>query len=323
MSDRDKQPGYFCLDIGGSGTRGALFANNGDEMGRAQGPGGALSLGVENAHTAIMTVWRDICAELNMDPNRSRTIALWAGIAGKSLSARTEQLVSRLVVSRLGGFSKARFVGDGYGALLAATGGKPGGLISVGTGVTALFMNGSGAVLALGGWGFPAGDKGGGAWMGLQLVGALCQHMDGVSMDPPFPAQLAENIFAITGPTPRHLQQWQTEASPGQFGALAPLVVEMAKENEAFCQQVLDRAALEIVALARALVSKPPDLQHPPLIHLSGGLGPILLPRCQKQAPDLQWAAPEIDPVNGIYLLASGQAPDENPLPRPFFLDQS
>ena len=72
-------------------------------------------------------------------------------------------------------------VSDGYGALIAATGGKPGILLAVGTGVAAMCLNPDGRCLYASGWGFPGGDLGGGAWNGLQAATALTRHLDGVS----------------------------------------------------------------------------------------------------------------------------------------------
>lgn len=298
---------FFCLDIGGTETRGALLTHDGTVRARAKGPGGALSLGAAQAEESIRTVWSEIQHALTPESVSPGDTKLFAGIAGRGLPGRAEELGARL-----NDFAHTHFVGDGYGALLSATDGQPGALISVGTGVTAQRLDASGDTLALSGWGFPAGDHGSGAWLGLWLTGALTQYLDGVTFDPPFPAALADAVMEIAGDDPNQIMAWQTTAKPQAYGSLAPLIVDCAATGDPFCQHMLRSAASEIVRLASALYNgKHGD------IHLSGGLGAVLLPYCCEQAPAFGWQTGSIDPVTGIHLMATGQAPDEKLLPRP------
>lgn len=303
---------YFCLDIGGTQTRGALFAPDGILLARADGLGGALSLGAEQAEIAIRDVWQKLCAKLaaQQKPQPAET-RIFAGIAGYSLPGRADDLGNRL-----SDFDHAEFFGDGYGALLSATKGAPGALISVGTGVTALRLDDAGKTLALSGWGFPAGDLGSGMWIGLQLTGALTKYLDGVTLSPPIPPALVTAALAVIGDDPNRFMAWQSSAKPRAYASLAPLIVDHASAGDAFCQQILTRAAGEIVALADALYGGQTGA-----IHLSGGLGKILLPYCRALAPGFDWQAEEVDPVSGIYLIACGQVPRETLLPRPGLAD--
>lgn len=303
---------YFCLDIGGTQTRGALFAPDGLLMARAEGAGGALSLGAEQAETAIRDVWQKVCAALSaqQQPAPANT-QIFAGIAGYSLPGRADDLGKRLA-----DFDHSEFFGDGYGALLSATNGAPGALISVGTGVTALRLDAAGKTLALSGWGFPAGDLGSGMWLGLQLTGALTKHLDGVTLSPPIPASLIAGALEIIGDDPNRFMSWQAGAKPRAYASLAPLIVDHASAGDAFCQQMLTHAACEIVALAKALYGG----QTGP-VHLAGGLGKILLAYCRALAPGFGWQANAVDPVSGIYLIASGQVPRETLLTRPGLAD--
>jgi len=297
----------FCLDIGGSGTRGALFDGEGNELARAQGAGGALSLGARRAEAAINDVWGQICTQLELGAKTKKTTRLWAGIAGRGLPGRAKELSARL-----DDFLQTRFVADGYGALLAATRGLPGALISIGTGVTALRLDEKGNTLMLSGWGFPAGDLGGGAWLGLQLCSALSRYIDGVGQSPPLPAFLAQNLMEIVGRTPHQFMEWHTRAEPHMFASLAPLIVNGAKGGDQFCRQLLERAAREIAALAAALYGGKSGT-----VYLRGGLAAPLYPLCARIKASFDWRPTRSDPVLGLYLLASGQAPGEEILKRP------
>jgi len=298
---------FFCLDVGGTETRGALFDESGTKLAQATGIGGALSLGANQAEVSIRDVWVKITQATGPEIANVSNTALLAGIAGKGLPGRANDLATRL-----GDFAQTHFVGDGYGALLAATNGQPGAIISVGTGVTAIRLDEKGNTLALSGWGFPAGDLGSGAWLGLQLVGALTKHIDGVTFDPAFPSDLAEKTMQIVGHDPNDIMAWHTSAKPREYGNIAPLIVKSAEAGDPFCQQMLSAAASEIVNLAKALYPSEPGE-----VHLLGGLGAILSPYCINQAPQFIWQVSSADPVQGICLLATGRAPDENLIIRP------
>lgn len=298
---------YFCLDVGGTETRGAIFSVEGENLATAKGPGGALSLGAEQAEIAIRDVWQNLCQQLDHATDTAAETQLIAGIAGKGLPGRAKDLTTRL-----NDFADVHIVGDGYAALLAATKGQPGAVISIGTGVTALRLTEAGNTIAISGWGFPAGDHGSGAWLGLQLVGDLTKYIDGIVLSPPLTDELASAVMQITGQHPHQIMEWQTSAKPKAYGALAPLIVEHAEAGNLFCQNMLQTAAQQIVELATALYEG-----NNGDVHLAGGLGEILMPYCEKQAPNFNWKLSIADPVAGLFLLASGQAPTENAIARP------
>ncbi len=292
--------------MGGTGTRGALFNSDGAELARAQGPAGALSLGAAQSAAAVLQVWGEICLALGRPCAPAGDVKMIAGVAGHGLPGMTE-----LLKRELGDFGEIDVVGDGYGALLGATGGKPGVLISVGTGVGALRLDERGRTKSVSGWGFPAGDRGSGAWIGLQLTGDLLLHLDGIDPDPPLPGDLAADLLDIMGHTPRDIMNWHMGAQPRDFASLAPLVAGGAKKGNAYCNALVARAAGEISRVARALECKGNET-----VFLRGGLAETLLPHCRKQAGDINWTLSGGDPVNGLFLMATGQAPKQVLLPR-------
>lgn len=303
---------YFCLDVGGTQTCGALFATDGTELARARSVGGALSLGSGPAEAAVRDVWQEICQTLGDGAISPGQTKLFAGIAGNTLPGRADELAARLSE-----FAACTFFGDGYGALLSATGGKPGAMISVGTGVTALHIDENGKTLSLSGWGFPAGDLGSGMWLGLQLTGILTKYFDRVTLSPMPSKALVGDAQQIIGDTAGKIMMWQSGAKPRDFASLAPLIVAHAAKNDPFCRDLLDRAAHEIVVLAQALFRSGSDRTSEQSVCLAGGLNQVFLPLCRAQADAFLWHANAIDPVSGIYLCASGQVGLETLLPRP------
>lgn len=299
----------FCLDVGGTRTRGALFTNSGTELARAVAEGGALSLGVTRSYKAIEDVWAQVCGIANLPDIRRENTSLLAGIAGYGLPGLSDALSEKL-----GDFADVYICGDGYGSLLAATEGKPGALISVGTGVIAMRLNEDGKTLCLSGWGFPAGDLGSGAWLGLQLVGDLTKFCDGIAMDPPLTVSLAADVTAITGQATDQIMDWHCNGKPAQFGSLAPLIVEGAATGDLYCISMLKRSAVEIAAIAGALC--PSGVGD---VFLAGGLGSILKPYCAELAPGFNWRMSTGDPLLGLLTIAMSGAPREDQLPRPGF----
>lgn len=186
---------YFCLDIGGSGTRGALFNESGERLAYAEAEAGALSLGVQQA---IFSVWDKISTSLQPGIWRKENVSLIAGIAGYSLPGRTA-----LLTQVLDEFCQVEIVSDGYGALLGATQGKPGALISIGTGVGALRLGKNGQTHTISGWGFPAGDAGSGAWLGLRAFGDFLKHLDGIILPPALPHKLTDSFLGHVSMEPQ------------------------------------------------------------------------------------------------------------------------
>jgi glucosamine kinase len=315
----------FCLDIGGSNTRGVLYSPEGAVLGRANGPGGALSLGVERAAQAIRSVWDDIQQGLGASRVKCSDVKLVAGIAGWSLPGRVQSLADFFEH-----FGETVFVSDGYGALIAAKKGQPCALISIGTGVTGQRYYASGRALALSGWGFPAGDVGGGAWMGLKAVEAYLKYCDGIFANLPLTPAFVGAISKLVGRQGSEIVAWQSSAAPADFGQLAPLVVKHASEGDCFCLSILTLAAQEILALAHALHDNETVSNAPREIMLSGGLAQVLLPHCQAadlaqesgngSRPAFGWKFAAIDPTSGLFLIASGKVPVENSLKRPQIL---
>ncbi len=291
---------HLCLDIGGTGTRGALFAPDGQEVGRAQAGPGAISLGVETTEAAVRQVWDALGRERDAEQT-----AVAIGLAGIGLRDRVAALVARL-----DGFARVTIVGDGYGALLSATRGRPGALIAVGTGVAAMRLMPDGRLRTLSGWGFPAGDLGSGAWIGLQAVSALTRHIDGAETGARMGPELAARLIEALGGTAASIMDRTAGARAGVFAALAPVVIAAA--DDAVAKVILRQAAEEIAAVGRSIhEGEAGD------VYLTGGVAPALAPLVRRVAPERNWPLAEANPLAGLSLLSRGLAPDERLVARP------
>lgn len=292
----------LCLDLGGTGTRGALHDAAGNPLARAEGPAGAVSLGVETTLAAIAAI-RAGLPDLPA-PARTRIVL---GLAGIGLRDRVAALHERL-----SDHQSVQIVGDGYGALVDATGGRPGALIAVGTGVAAMRLFPDGTSRTASGWGFPAGDLGSGAWIGLQTVAALTRTLDGAGGPGTLSPDLAAAVMEIAGHTAPAIMDWHTRGRARDFARLAPLILTHAEVGEAFAVTLCRTAAAELAGVADSLWDGGPGG-----VMVSGGLARGLLPWLREVAPGRVWDLAEVDPLRGLCLMARGLAPAERLGPRP------
>lgn len=295
---------HLCLDLGGTKSVAALFDDDGRELGRARCGPGALSLGSDVTLGAVRAIW----AELERFGQAAAQTDIAIGLAGIGLRDRVAK-----VRAELGEFRNVTCVSDGYGALVDATGGRPGILIAVGTGVAAMRLNEDGTCLYASGWGFPGGDLGGGAWIGLQAIGALTRYLDSLPADGAgMSASMAQSLLSATGHSAPELMAWLTRGKAADYASLAPIVLGEAEAGDPLATRLMERAAAELRDVAQGL------RQGNTLpIALSGGLAQPILRYLQRSAPHLDCTLSRADPLQGLLLMARGMAPAERPAPRP------
>lgn len=291
----------FCVDLGGTKSSAALFDGSGHMLGRAVTGPGAANLGAGVSIATLEALWQDLTRDVAVP--RAETVAA-LGIAGISLTAEVGA-----IRAAMSGFHQTICVNDGYGALLDATSGAPGCLIMVGTGVAALRLDDAGLCHVASGWGFPGGDQGGGAWIGLQATGALTAHLDGLPPRPAMTPGLARDLMAITGTCASDIMAWITTATGGDYARLAPVITA---SHDPVALSIMQSAGHHIARVARALGGN--TRQE---VSLSGGLATAILDACAAAAPDIAFRVTSADPLRGLLMLATGAALPERLSPRP------
>jgi glucosamine kinase len=291
--------------MGGTKTAGALFDPDGREVARAQAGPGAVSLGVDVAEAAVRAVWAGVWA--GVGAGAQGDVRLCAGLAGIGLRDRVAALTARL-----SDFAAVTIVGDGYGMLLDATGGRPGALVAVGTGVAAMRLLPDGRFRTLSGWGFPAGDLGSGAWIGLQAVGALTRRVDRVVVGAEMGEALAGALVEALGGGAGAIMARNTQGRARDFAALAPLVIAAAEAGDGAACAIMAGAGAEVAAVGRALWDGGAGG-----VNLSGGLAAAIVPWVRAAAPERDWTPVAANALAGLSLMARGLAPEERLVARP------
>ena len=170
---------YFCVDGGGTKSNAALYDLNGKILAKSSTDSGNIYNDVNKVVENINMLWSNCCrrAKLNKNLINFHTVASF-GLAGARY-----QKSRRYLNKKLNFFKKIIISTDGYIALAAASTSKSVGVLNIGTGVVAHFINKDKISQQISGWGFPFGDKGGGWWIGLRMVQATLRAIDGYNND--------------------------------------------------------------------------------------------------------------------------------------------
>lgn len=299
-------PAYvLAVDGGGTKTEAALLARDGRELARArtgpcnlyQDPAGGLA--------AVREAWERCRAAAGLDGHAEAETCLSAGLAGVNAGGAGSRFREAFA-----GFAERRLSSDGYVALLGAFEAAPGALLSIGTGVVAYRLESGGAFRMLSGWGFPAGDRGGGAWLGFRLAGDWLESRDGYG---PLPADhpLVETVAELVGRRRDTILDGLRRARPGDFAALARPIVEQAAAGDTYARGLLDEAAGHHARLVLALAPTPAE----PLV-LGGGLAPFFAEAVANALPAGCIARDrQPSPLRGAWLVGIGRARPEFPEP--------
>jgi N-acetylglucosamine kinase-like BadF-type ATPase len=241
------------VDGGGTHTRALVADGSGRVLGRGvAGPSNAGTAGGELAGAGLA---RAVGAALEAAGVAARDIAgACFGLAG--LDRPQDEREFRALVSPLGLSQPAVLVNDAVIAWAGATGGRPGIIVSAGTGSVAYGRGADGREARAGGWGSPFGDEGSAYWIACEALRAVLRGVDG--RDPP--SSLAEPLARVAGfSEPADLcllaRVDRAAAIPleAQIASLAPAVAEAAAAGEATAARILDRAAQELLELALAV----------------------------------------------------------------------
>ncbi|MBQ0961098.1 ATPase [Ideonella sp. 4Y11] len=258
------KPRYLAgVDGGGTGTRVRVTDAAGTPIGHGRAGASALMHGSDRAWQAVRDALTDAFAQQGLALPPWQHIALGLGLAG----ANNPPWAAAFVEADPG-CAALCLASDALTTLLGAHGGQPGAVVAMGTGSVGLSLDAHGRRREVGGWGFPAGDEGSGAWLGLRAAAHLQQVLDGRARADALSHAVAQRCGAV----PDSLRTWLGQASQGQFASLAPLVLAHAA-TDALARSWVTQAAVEVVRLADALV---PQGDLP--LSLCGGLAAPLMP---------------------------------------------
>jgi glucosamine kinase len=288
---------FFCVDGGGTRSRGRIVDVGGSALVDAAGGPCNPSTNFERAVASIVDLWRQCCSAIGRPNDGFEGVVFAIGSAGTYLGG------SEAFLAACPPFPRHCLMSDGYAALIGAGSGAPCSLIIIGTGVAGHRLYANGLSIQRDAWGWIAGDRGSGSWIGQKALRHCLAALDGVV---PKDA-LSDKVLSAIGGVGKLRGGWMRDLGPERLAALAPLVLEQASAGDETARRIRDRAVEHLAALIGVIAS--PDA---PLYAAGGLVAPLRALLSQKAG--LPILEPKGDALTGCWLVAIGKAPKERAL---------
>lgn len=298
----------YLLGVDGGGTKTmALIADqDGNIIGQGNsGPANILFSEAEDVRLSIMEAITQALAN--------------AGIRGEEVSRgvfgvpATEALLASSLQELLPN-SEFFFLGEAPIAFASGSDKPFGILLIAGTGSFSWGRNLKGQVTTTGGGGAAFGDEGSGFDLGREALRAIGKMYDGRGPE----TSITSKVYAFLGCDSFDgvlsyiYGKQDTRSYRFRIAALAPLVLEAAKEDDPMACKIVTDAAAELELMITTCARKLGLFQEKIDVVLTGGVlrqgGPLLdelLGRLQKSMPLAQPIVPKLDPAAGAIALAA------------------
>jgi glucosamine kinase len=251
---------WIGVDGGGTGTRVLISRAHGTVIGRGQAGPSALGQGIDAAWSQILRAIQQAFATAGLDFSPVQC-AIGAGLSGVHNPVWRDAFVSSNP-----GFGVLVLESDATTMLLGAHGGQPGVMVAAGTGSVGEALHPDGSRSSAGGWGFPVGDEGSGAWMGLHAVRLAQAALDGRQQA----SALTQAVLQRCGASRDALQDWCAQAGQFAYASLAPLVFA-SEGQDPLADALIFGASQELEGMVHAL-----DAEQTLPVAFCGSIGELL-----------------------------------------------
>ncbi|MGK6321399.1 BadF/BadG/BcrA/BcrD ATPase family protein [Sphingomonas sp. DT-204] len=280
---------YFLgIDAGGSHCRSRLIDASGTILGTGEtGPANAR-IGMERLQATLMDAAGQAIAMAGLGGEDVATIAAGMGIAGLSHPGARDALAAIAWP-----FASMHFETDAVIANIGAHMGGDGATLVIGTGSIAQIRF-EGKNFAIGGYGFPISDEGSGAALGLSAMRHALRALDGRTR----PTPLSSAVTARFDHETARAIAWMDQATPRDYAAFAPLVMDYAEANDAIARSIVEDAAQHIERFIETIFER-----GAPRCALVGGLASRMKPWLRSRTV-ARLSEPLGDPLDGALHLA-------------------
>ncbi|WP_298921827.1 BadF/BadG/BcrA/BcrD ATPase family protein [uncultured Roseobacter sp.] len=246
------------VDGGGTGCRTAVGTLADGVLAQAQGGRANAATDPDMAIRNILIAVNAAAKKAGIPKSALKNAVAHLGLAGVMTQKDAQRIAMALP------FEKSLVTDDRPTAVNGALGGEDGYLLSVGTG-TISAANRSGTFSYIGGWGFHVADQGSGAWLGRASLEQTLLCHDGLAEH----TELTRTLFARFEDDPNAIVAFSMSAKPGDYGALAPMIVSAANNGDPWGSAIMRKGADYLTRCLDALGFRPGDRMC-----LSGGVGP-------------------------------------------------
>jgi len=308
LSESERGGVLIGIEGGGTETHCLLVALDGTVLGEGKGgPSNILYVGVDRASESIQ---KAIAEAIRMRTSQEKALIVCVGAAGSGNpegKRMMQEVLERIQISH-----RNVIVHDGVISLIGATAGKPGIVVIAGTGSICYGMNSSGRYARSTGWGPILGDEGSAYDIARKGMILALRSYDGRDE----PTALARRFVAHLGLS--SIEDLVTKVyvkgmERHQIAALAPLVLDAAKEGDKAALQLILRAGQElgiaVIAVARQLGVLNQEIE----VAMMGGIFEnfasfIIAPFQEKvlgSMSKVKFIRPRLRPVEGAVILAA------------------
>ena len=269
MPRADGRPVVLAVDGGGSKTHAAVLADDGRVLAVRTGPGTSPHvIGLDAAVEILDRLVRDALAHSGGTAVRHRALYL-SGLDLPPVHLALERALD--VYPWMHGGARP-VLGNDLLALLRAGTDEPDAVAVVcGTGINAVGVAADGRTVRFPALGMISGDWGGGWHLGEQALWHAARAVDGRG-DPTLLVGLLPDVFDLDS-IDALIEAFHFERIPNSdLALLAPAVFDAASAGDAIATGLVERQAEEIVAMARATLTRLDLLDRPVPVVLGGGV---------------------------------------------------
>lgn len=307
------------IDGGASKTICAVADREGRILARGRGgPSNYHAEGLDRARASLAAAVGEALAALGAEAGQ--VSAVCAGLAGVARLRDREAVAP--VLRELFPAADIRLESDAKIALVGGTGGRPGVIVSAGTGSVAYGMNAAGKETKVGGWGYLFGDEGSGYDIARRGLAAVLRAFDGrgsaTSLQEAF-----LNVLHLDQPDDLIPVLYSNPLSPARVAALFPLVLREADRGDGVAVGIIRDAAEALAELAVTAALRLGLAAEPcPIVTAGGVFRGELLRRwfgkaVQGRLPEARIEDPAAPPEVGAVRLALEAAAGGREKPRP------
>jgi glucosamine kinase len=264
LTSSDNNEIFLGIDGGGSKCKAIVMSVDNKILGTGiAGPANPLH-GYEQAINSITESAKLALKDAGIDESELGNVVAGVGLAGVNLPVLFEQMSNWKHP-----FKKMFLATDLLIACLGAHDGEDGAVMITGTGSCGFsFVDGHPYIV--GAHGFPHGDKGSGAWFGLQAAKKSLLSLDGLIP----PSSINDKVLALLDVKDDVELVEVIAGKPAAFYArMANLVFDSAEEGDELAIEIVNEGAGYINHVAKQLLTK-----NPPKLALIGGLTPRIKP---------------------------------------------
>lgn len=254
---------FIGIDGGGTKCRASIMTADLQVLGTGIGGPANPFQGVQQAKDSIRTATELALIDAGLPPSVMNELIAGAGLAGVNVPSLYD-----VMSAWEHPFKEMYLTTDLHIACLGAHNHDQGAVMICGTGSCGYsFVNNQS--LFIGGHGFPIGDKGSGAWMGLEAIQAILLASDDLGPK----TSLSESIGDFLQASGVMIVDRMFGARQGDYAKFAVFVVDAADAGDAVAISIAKEGAAYMSAVARKLWATQPGRMS-----IIGGLAPRLIP---------------------------------------------